>query len=328
MASLQRLNGRYILQWRDALGQHKKVIGRVGVLPEKDAERIRRAKQYELDTGRSVLTGPPPTPFFDAFAKDYLAWHEREFPDSHYRVRQIADDYLIPIFGNTRLAEFQPKRVDDWKQDLAELMKSASVVKVVRTLKAMLNKAVEWEELQRNPIAHVDGPRILDSKPFRFYTADEIKDLLASPHAAIWRLYVNTGMRRKEGMMLRRAWVKPDAVQIWSTEDVRTKSGKWREVPLTDGAREALEALPGKDHVLPRMRLESLSRLAIREAKGCSLDGGLHTLRHTYISHLVMKGTDLRTVQHLAGHSSIRVTEGYAHLAPDHVNRAGVAISF
>lgn len=327
MASLQRIDGSYVLQWRDGHGQHKRVIGKVGILPAEKANRILRAKQYELDTGRNVL-GAAPTAFFNDFAADYLVWHEREYPDSHYRVRQIFDDYLLPRFSNTRLAEFDSKEVDRWKQDLADLMKSASVVKVLRTLKAGINKAVEWKECPENPIIHVTPPRILDSKPQRFYTGEEVSELLATAHAAIWRLYVNTGMRRAEGMMLKRDWVKSDAVQIISTGEDRTKSGKWREVPLTGGAREALEALPGTDYVLPRMRLESLSRLAIREAKRASLDGGIHTLRHTYISHLVMQGTDLRTVQHLAGHSSIRVTEGYAHLAPDHVNRAGVRISF
>lgn len=328
MASLQRVGGRYVLQWRDALGQHKKVIGRVGILPKAKADRILRAKQYELDTGRYVL-GPPPTPFFDAFATEYLGWHEREFPDSHYRVRQIAEDHILPFFKNKRLGDITPRDAETWKQDLGEKMKAASVVKCLRTLKAILNTAVEWEVIGRNPIAHVDGPRILDSKPKRFYTMEEIGDLATTPHWAMWRLYVNTGMRRREGMILRPEWVKADAIQILSTGEERTKSGKWREVPLTAGAREALEALGlESEYVLPRMRPSSLSRLALKEAGRVGLDGGVHTLRHTYISHLVMAGTDLRTVQQLAGHSSITVTEGYAHLAPGHVNRAGVRISF
>ena len=45
----------------------------------------------------------------------------------------------------------------------------------------------------------------------------------------------------------------------------------------------------------------------------------LHTLRHTYASHLVMNGVDLPTVQRLMGHSDIQTTMIYAHLAPDHL---------
>jgi len=48
--------------------------------------------------------------------------------------------------------------------------------------------------------------------------------------------------------------------------------------------------------------------------------GTPHELRHTFISHLVMQGVPLRTVQVLAGHKTIAVTEQYAHLAPDHLS--------
>ena len=47
-----------------------------------------------------------------------------------------------------------------------------------------------------------------------------------------------------------------------------------------------------------------------------------HDLRHTFASHLVMKGVDLRTVAKLMGHRDIRVTMRYAHLAPDHLQAA------
>jgi len=55
----------------------------------------------------------------------------------------------------------------------------------------------------------------------------------------------------------------------------------------------------------------------------CGIKGAsLHTLRHTFASHLVMNGTDVYTVQKLLGHSSIKTTEIYAHLAPDFLKAA------
>jgi len=51
-------------------------------------------------------------------------------------------------------------------------------------------------------------------------------------------------------------------------------------------------------------------------------DGNLHTLRHTFVSRLVMAGVDLTTVKELAGHASIATTMRYAHLSPDHKARA------
>ncbi|MFH1116796.1 MAG: site-specific integrase [Pseudomonadota bacterium] len=47
-----------------------------------------------------------------------------------------------------------------------------------------------------------------------------------------------------------------------------------------------------------------------------------HDLRHTFASHLVMGGVDIRTVQELLGHRDIRMTMRYSHMAPDHMRKA------
>jgi len=82
----------------------------------------------------------------------------------------------------------------------------------------------------------------------------------------------------------------------------------------------ALEFLDNEsDYVLPRVNKSSLTRAFKKAVVNAGLDGSLHCLRHTFCSHLVMQGVPLRTVQVLAGHASFKTTEGYAHLAPDHL---------
>jgi integrase len=322
MATLTVRRGYFVLNWSDEAGRHRKSLGRVGVLSKKDAEAIWRAKELELSTGAVLLGHSLKRAIsFGQYAKDYLLWHQREYPDSHYRVSQILHDHLLPAFRHTPLDMLTPKLAEQYKHDRQRQVSAGSVVKELRTLKAVINKAVADDILSRNPIEHVAAPKILDSKPHRFYEADELEALyekVCEPiHAPIWRLFANTGMRRMEGLYLKRRWIGKDGLKIISTGEERTKSGEWREIPLSDGARIALDALPkAGEYVLPRIRKESLSRAFARDASRADLDGSLHTLRHTYISHLVRAGVPLRTVQIYAGHANYVTTEKYSYLCP------------
>jgi len=344
MGTLREIDGAYVLDWRDQESKrHRDTLGKVGQLPRREAERVLKQRNLELAAGYRILN-PGQAPTFGRFVADYLAWHDAEYPSSHYRVEQIVNDHLLPEFEFMPLDTISKRHVEAWKHKrLSGGPKSETVTKELRTLKAIMNKALEWEEIDRNPIASIKAPPSLDSKPPAFYTKPELEQLYAACRAVVnngegpqpnpirahvWKLYANTGMRRMEGLMLRQAWIGSDAMKILSSEDERTKSGKWRHIPLTEGAQIALAALP-KDgqHVIPRVTPEWLSRACIKDAARAGLTGGLHTLRHTYISHMVMAGVPIRTVQMLAGHSSVAVTERYAHLAPDYLNQAGRAIS-
>jgi len=66
---------------------------------------------------------------------------------------------------------------------------------------------------------------------------------------------------------------------------------------------------------------EKYRRQLIRIAQKTNINNltKIHSLRHTYASHLVMSGVDLPTVQKLLGHSDIQTTMIYSHLAPDHL---------
>lgn len=347
MASLREIDGAYVLDWYDQEGKrHRQTLGRIGAFPERDAKRILRQRQLEESAGYHILN-PRAAPTFAAFVPDYLAWHAAEFPASHARVRQITEEHLLPTFKDTGLDRFNPRQVDQWKHKrLAprkDRPKAETVGKELRTLKAILAKAVEWQVIARHPIESVAAPLSLDSKPPRFYTQDELNLIYEAcrkvvnagegpqpnpEHAAWWRLFANTGMRRGEGIILKRTWIGREAMKILSSEEERTKSRKWRELPLTDGARAALEDIPKRgEYVLPRITAPGLSHAACKDIKRAGLDGGVHVFRHTYISHLVMVGVPLRTVQKLAGHSTMAVTERYAHLAPGHLLNAGRAIS-
>lgn len=320
MARVYRRGKSWYLSWREpgAPNQTRRSLGEISWA---EAQALLDAKRIELRTGRNPLALGPT---LAGFAAQYLDWHERDHPASHYRIRQIVEQHLVPVFGATPLDGL--RRVDVEAYKAGRDAKAGTVNKELRTLQAIVNKALEWELIDRNPIRGVKGLRELDSRPPRWFTVEELAALYtaAPSKGAIWQLMANTGLRRGEMLQLDWRDVGREEIRVVSSSEARTKSGKWRQVPLSPGAQDALERLGrGKGLVLSKMHPRSLSRAFDNDLRRAGdIQGTLHDLRHTFCSHLVMGGIPLRTVQLLAGHSTIRVTERYAHLAPGHLANA------
>jgi integrase len=325
-------SGAWYLSWYEGKRLNRKSICQIS---EAEAEAARIARERAL--GAKHAAGP----LMSAWAERYSAWHAHEYPDSYYRVEQILRTHILPRFGDLPLMALTRETVERYKHDRIDSGAStATVTKELRTLQAMMNAAVAWEEIPRNPIKAVKAPRDTTSKPPRWYTREELQRIYAieldAPKETTaddrelhrryrwsWQLLANTGMRRGEAINLKWRDLGTDEIRVVSEPGARTKSGKWRLIPITQGARESIEALKGdRQFVLPQIQPSSLSRAFARTAERGELDGGIHCLRHTYCSHLVQAGVPLRTVQILAGHSSMRITEAYAHLAPGHLQDA------
>ena len=113
---------------------------------------------------------------------------------------------------------------------------------------------------------------------------------------------------------------------ISNTEDFETESGKERALPLSDKARQIIQELQysgATDGYLFTLRNGRISpcyvthRFATFHKKAGLPDHiTFHSLRHTSASWLVMNGASLEAVRMFLGHSSIEVTQLYAHLAP------------
>jgi integrase len=136
-------------------------------------------------------------------------------------------------------------------------------------------------------------------------------------------LSINTGVRRGEAFNL--TWADVDLKnKLITVEGDTSKSGQTRHIPLN---REALDTLTkwkeqgaGKGFVFPGRsgnRLDNVKKswaglLALAKIERFRW----HDLRHTFASKLVMAGVPLNTVRDLMGHSDIKMTLRYAHLAP------------
>lgn len=343
MAGLYRVGGVYYLTWVDkATGkQHRKSLR---TKDARDAKRLRLLKEAELESGHRLIHTAAT---FEDFVRDhYLPWRAGEKPSSQQRIEQICEQYLIPYFGKMALSEITVRAGDGYKTwrrdpDICEERgvkkpRESTIGKEIRTLKAIMNKAVAWGELPKHALKELAAPRGLDSKAPQFYSQEQLYRLYTSDpdHAHWWRFLVNTGLRRNEMMKAKFHDVRDGVLHVSSTEEAtpatvstRTKSGRWRHIPLSKAALDALAVFQAEAtgrpeseqaYIFPRMLPRSLSRIFEKSAARAGVGGSIHWTRHTFCSHLVMKGVPLRTVQALAGHACISTTEGYSHLCPAH----------
>ena len=197
-------------------------------------------------------------------------------------------------------------------------------------LRALFNRAIKWGLLGTNPTAGIGRLRETGART-RFLDQDEIKVLLEAANDRFHPILItalHTGMRR--GEILRLQWPDVDLKNRTITIQ-ESKSGKKRMIPIDGTLCTTLLALPSrfqKGYVFPSPRKENAPYTDInhtfrRIADKANIENvRFHDLRHTFASHLVMNGVDIRTVQELLGHANVTMTMRYSHLSPVHRTRA------
>lgn len=222
-------------------------------------------------------------------------------------------------------------------------LRERSVARMLAALRAFFNFLIEEEAIATNPISSVDAPRASALLP-KFMTVEEVDKLLAAPdrgknlglrNAAMLELLYATGLRVSELVNLH--------LDDLHLEDgytrVTGKGDKERLVPMGNSARETLKmyitearaSLLGKrvsNHIFVGRSGRAMTRQWFwKIIKKCALEAGIstaitpHTLRHSFATHMLANGADLRAVQAMLGHSDISTTQIYTHLETDHLKK-------
>jgi len=219
----------------------------------------------------------------------------------------------------------------------------SSQAHLISVLKSFYRFLLLDELLESSPAAAVALPKKWARLP-KYLSCAEVARLLEAPDAstpigrrdrAILELMYATGLRISEVVELKLPAVYMDEGFL----RVFGKGGKERIVPFNDMARDRLKdylelgrpALVRTLHpeqVFVNYCGEKFSRQGLwKMIKGQGAKVGMsarlfpHVLRHSFATHLVERGADLRSVQMLLGHSSITTTEIYTHLAKDQLKR-------
>lgn len=322
------------------------------MLPDGSRRRIRRvapyqskrkAEQYERELRANLLNGsiqkeeekkaiPTVEEFSKEFMETYVAANNK--PSEGISKEYIFRLHLVPVFGKYRLDEISVRDVERFKADLLkDELAPKTINNMLTVLGKMLRYAAEIEVIQSVPrIKFLKAP----ASKFDYLDFDDLTRLVNAatnePEALAAILCgADAGLRSGEIRALQ--WDDIDLVKEQITvqrTDYRghvgsPKGGRLRIVDMTSRSVSALKAIRHLKGpwVFSDRGGERWSRGEIdaRLWRTCRKAGlrkiGWHSLRHTFCSHLAMKGAPARAIQELAGHASLSTTQRYMHLSPN-----------
>lgn len=266
--------------------------------------------------------------FINGYAKA-----NRQKPSGVAAKETILHIHLLPVLGNKRLDGISNEDVQHLKTVLR--MKSAKTANnILTTLNMLLKVAVEWDVIEMMPCTIRLLPVSQNEAPFHDF--DEYLHLIEAARKMDSRALLlvllggDAGLRCGEMMALEWTDVNLSKRQLkvqrseWKGNVTVPKGGRPRLVPMTNRLTEALRThrhLRGprvfyQDNGQPFTQ-KVVRNLMLKSAKRANLaNGGVHILRHTFCSHLAMKGAPARAIQELAGHKDLKTTQRYMHLSP------------
>jgi integrase len=274
-------------------------------------------------------------PTVEQFALRFLDGHaraNRQKPSGIAAKEMILRVHLIPLLGFKSLDAITTEDVQHLKGRL-NTKAAKTVNNILTVLNMLLKKAVEWNVIDR---VHCSVKLLPVPKGSRsFHDVDEYERLVAAARQIDPVAYVivllggEAGLRCGEMIALEWRDVDLGKRQLciersdWNGQVTAPKGGRLRYVPLTVRLAAALREhrhlrsplVVCRENGSPLTRQQVQYRVK-RAAKRAKLREGVHLLRHSFCSHLAMRGAPARAIQELAGHSELGVTQRYMHLSP------------
>lgn len=282
-------------------------------------------------------------PTIDQLAGKFLAGYApvdaRSIDRYRSHARSVLSVHVVPVLGRRRASSITAGDIERVRGAVAAERSPSRVVSVLGVASMMFKWGIRHGLIKANPCEGVRRPRVVYST--EFYCIEEVRRIRRASKGAdpllrtmiLVALY--TGLRKGELFGLR--WADIDQrgrrIDVRRSYDRAPKSGRPRHLPLHPEAAAALRAwrplcpplqglvFPVREGVGELRMGDSSDMLGLPEllarARVRPLPRPWHTLRHTFASHYVMHGGNLRALQEFLGHAHINATERYAHLAPD-----------
>lgn len=323
----------YYQHYRDPRGVLRQIkLGSVENISVTDARKASARVMRQVELGEDPLSKKAElraVPTFAQFIEDQYLPHVRSYKKSWETDVSLLKNHLLPRFGTRYLDEIS--RIDIVRMHADRRASGAapgSANRLLIMMRYIFNLALRWEVpgIKGNPTKNV--PLMAeDNKKERYLNEDEARRLYGAVCESentmlqyIVPMLILTGARKRE--VLDAKWEDFDFDRrLWRIPT--TKLGKPRHVPLSDGVMNLLSSMERKgDWVFanPKTNKPFVSIFCAwntaRTKAGLS-DVRVHDLRHSFASLLINSGRSLYEVQKLLGHTQVKTTQRYAHLAPE-----------
>ncbi|MGV8041993.1 MAG: site-specific tyrosine recombinase XerD [Thermoanaerobaculaceae bacterium] len=289
----------------------------------------------------------PATDFFQRVLPDYLAVLLVERGLAAHSVSSYRND--LKTFGvwlAARGLDAPGCERAELRRYISELrgrgLSARSTARALAAIRGLYRYLLEHNETKQDPTLELETPKLMRALPY-FLSSEEVEALLAAPDVArplglrdramLETIYA-TGVRVSElvGLKVGQLRLDPGYLRVWG------KGNKERIVPVGSSAVEWLErylgaARPKLDKRHSEMlflsnRGEGMTRqmfwILIKRygtQAGITTHLSPHVMRHSFATHLLEHGADLRAVQAMLGHSDISTTEIYTHITRERLRQ-------
>lgn len=232
--------------------------------------------------------------------------------------RRDLDQFLSYLGPHRKIQDANLESIRGFIASLYRGRQAVTIARKVSTLKSFYRFLVKKGAVKASPLEGISLPKLPKKVP-RVLDVDEAFRLVEAPQTkrerAILELLYGCGLRVGELVGLKVSDV--DLVESWVR--VLGKGKKERLVPLGSKARRALEAWL-QEKRQGKSLFDLTARSVQRMVRRVGLKAGIakpttpHTLRHSFATHLMESGADLRGIQELLGHSSLSTTQRYTQV--------------
>ncbi len=239
-------------------------------------------------------------------------------------------------FNNKKtLKSLTNKDIRDYIQELNKTESPRSVARNISTLKSFYKFLLIEKYVTKNPLDNITQPKLKKSLP-KVLTETEVDNLLnikltdnySYRNKAMLELMYSSGLRVTELINLEMTDIDLDMALV----RIFGKGSKERVIPLGQYAVNALNEYitchrPGMlknkttNYLFLSSRGDKMTRQALfkilqklAKQQGIKTEFSPHTLRHSFATHLLKHGADLRSIQELLGHSNVSSTQIYTHI--------------